>query len=67
MTTPPPPMGPEKMRADGLSAWFGAKQALKRITLPLVERIYFMPCTPLIACSSGMVTADSTVWAFAPM
>jgi phosphate transport system ATP-binding protein len=29
---------PEKMRADGLSAWFGGKRALKDITLPLVER-----------------------------
>jgi phosphate transport system ATP-binding protein len=28
----------EKMRADGLSAWFGDKRALKDITLPLVER-----------------------------
>jgi phosphate transport system ATP-binding protein len=26
------------MRADGLSAWFGTKQALKSITLPLIER-----------------------------
>jgi phosphate transport system ATP-binding protein len=30
--------GPEKMRAEGLSAWFGEKRALKNITLPLVER-----------------------------
>jgi phosphate transport system ATP-binding protein len=37
-STPPPPRGPEKMRADGLSAWFGSKRALKSITLPLVER-----------------------------
>ena len=26
------------MRAEGLSAWFGTKRALKSITLPLVER-----------------------------
>jgi phosphate transport system ATP-binding protein len=40
-STPPPssapPPGPEKMRAEGLSAWFGQKRALKNITLPLVE------------------------------
>ena len=36
-------------------------------SLPLVEEMYFIPCTPLIACSSGMVTADSTVCALAPM
>ena len=34
----PPPGGPEKMRAEGLSAWFGNKRALTGITLPLVER-----------------------------
>jgi phosphate transport system ATP-binding protein len=33
----PAPRAPEKMRAEGLSAWFGAKRALKDITLPLVE------------------------------
>ncbi|MDF2696902.1 MAG: Phosphate transport ATP-binding protein PstB, partial [Labilithrix sp.] len=27
-----------KMRAEKLSAWFGSKQALREITLPLVER-----------------------------
>ena len=37
-STPPPPPGPEKMRAEGLSAWFGSRRALKSITLPLVER-----------------------------
>ena len=37
-STPPPPRGPEKMRAERLSAWFGEKRALKEITLPLVER-----------------------------
>ena len=36
MTAPSTP-GPEKMRAEGLSAWFGQKRALKDITLPLVE------------------------------
>src|SRR5579872_3455270 len=36
-------------------------------SLPLLDVMYFMPCTPLIACSSGIVTADSTVCAFAPM
>ena len=36
-STPPPPRGPEKMRAESLSAWFGSKRALKSITLPLVE------------------------------
>ena len=41
-TFPPSPLAmtrsPEKMRAEGLSAWFGQKRALKNITLPLVER-----------------------------
>ena len=37
-STPPPPRGPDKMRAENLSAWFGEKRALKGITLPLVER-----------------------------
>ena len=36
-------------------------------SLPLVEVMYFIPGTPLMACSSGIVTADSTVCAFAPM
>jgi hypothetical protein len=36
-------------------------------SLPLLDVMYFIPCTPLIACSSGIVTADSTVCAFAPM
>ena len=39
-STPPPsfpPPGVAKMRAESLSAWFGQKQALKDITLPLVE------------------------------
>jgi phosphate transport system ATP-binding protein len=31
-------MSVEKMRAEGLSAWFGGKRALSSITLPLVER-----------------------------
>jgi len=33
----PAARAPEKMRAEGLSAWFGAKRALTDITLPLVE------------------------------
>src|SRR5881628_3653822 len=28
-------------------------------SFPLVEVMYFMPSTPLMACSSGIVTADS--------
>ena len=36
-------------------------------SLPLVEVMYCMPSTPLIACSSGVVTAVSTVSAFAPL
>src|SRR2546430_674244 len=36
-------------------------------SLPLAEVIYFMPGTPLMACSKGIVTADSTVCALAPM
>ncbi len=34
---PEPASGVAKMRAEGLSAWFGQKRALKDITLPLVE------------------------------
>src|ERR1700676_433497 len=36
-------------------------------TLLLVEVMYFIPCTPLMDCSSGMVTADSTGCALAPL
>ena len=34
--------------------------------LLLVEVMYCMPSTPLIACSIGIVTADSTTAALAP-
>ncbi len=37
-SAPPAPRGPEKMKAERLSAWFGEKRALKEITLPLVDR-----------------------------
>lgn len=37
-SAPPAPRGPEKMKAERLSAWFGTKRALKDITLPLVDR-----------------------------
>ena len=39
-STPPPAReaAPAKMQAAALSAWFGPKQALKAITLPVVER-----------------------------
>src|SRR5580698_8115670 len=36
-------------------------------SLPLSDVMYFIPCAPLICCSSGMVTADSTVCALAPV
>jgi hypothetical protein len=36
-------------------------------SLPLEEVMYCIPSTPLIACSSGIVTAVSTVCAFAPL
>ncbi len=36
-------------------------------SLPLDEVMYCMPSTPLIDCSSGIVTAVSTVCAFAPL
>ena len=36
-------------------------------SLPLEEVMYFMPSAPLICCSSGVVTADSTVWELAPL
>ena len=36
-------------------------------SLPLVEVMYFMPSAPLICCSSGIVTALSTVCALAPI
>ncbi len=32
----------------------------------LVELMYRMPSTPLMACSNGMVTADSTICELAP-
>ena len=35
--------------------------------LVLDEDMYVIPSTPLIACSSGVVTAASTVSAFAPV
>ncbi len=35
-------------------------------SLPLDEVMYIMPSTPLIASSSGVVTADSTTSALAP-
>ena len=35
--------------------------------LSLLELMYFIPGTPLICCSSGLVTADSTVSALAPL
>ncbi len=35
--------------------------------LSLEEVMYFMPSEPLICCSRGVVTADSTVWALAPV
>src|SRR5580700_5098123 len=35
-------------------------------SLPLSDVMYFIPCAPLICCSKGMVTADSTVCALAP-
>ena len=36
-------------------------------SLPLVDVMYCIPSMPLIACSSGLVTAVSTVSAFAPL
>ena len=36
-------------------------------SLPLDEVMYIIPSTPLIACSSGVVTAVSTVSALAPL
>ncbi len=36
-------------------------------SLVLEEVMYFMPSAPLICCSSGVVTADSTVCALAPV
>jgi hypothetical protein len=36
-------------------------------SLLLVDWMYFMPSTPLMACSRGVVTADSTSWALAPV
>ena len=36
-------------------------------SFPLVEVMYFIPGLPLMACSRGMVTADSTACAFAPI
>jgi hypothetical protein len=36
-------------------------------SLPLVDSMCFIPGTPLIASSSGVVTADSTISALAPV
>ena len=36
-------------------------------SLPEVEVMYFMPSTPLICCSMGVVTEVSTACAFAPV
>ncbi len=36
-------------------------------SLPLLDDMYSMPGTPLIACSIGVVTADSTTCALAPL
>ena len=36
-------------------------------SLPLVDVMYCIPSTPLIACSRGIVTAVSTVCALAPL
>src|SRR5215469_3839863 len=36
-------------------------------SFPLVDVMYFIPSAPLICCSSGIVTALSTVCALAPM
>ncbi len=35
--------------------------------LVLEDCMYVMPSTPLITCSSGVVTALSTAWALAPV
>src|SRR6202000_1245081 len=35
-------------------------------SLELADDIYVMPCTPLICCSSGVVTVSATTWALAP-
>ena len=35
--------------------------------LVLDELMYVIPSTPLMTCSRGVVTADSTAWAFAPV
>ena len=36
-------------------------------SLVLEEVMYFIPSAPLICCSSGVVTADSTVCELAPV
>src|SRR6266850_6344491 len=36
-------------------------------SLPLLEVMYFIPSTPLICCSNGVVTAVSTTCALAPL
>ena len=36
-------------------------------SLVLEEVMYFIPSAPLICCSSGVVTAASTVWELAPV
>src|ERR1700676_4245404 len=45
-----------------------SKVAVTELTplLVLEDVMYFMPSAPLICCSRGVVTADSTVWELAP-
>src|ERR1700738_5407798 len=35
-------------------------------SLELEDDMYVIPCTPLICCSSGVVTVSATTWALAP-
>ena len=37
-STPPPGTASEKMRAEGLNAWFGKSEALKNITMSILDR-----------------------------
>ena len=45
----------EKLRAEGLRAYFGKSQAIKGITLPVVEKRVAFPSKPCSRCSARTI------------